>query len=314
MSERVLLGKRIVYVFHGSDSRPPYLDGYQQRARRPGDLVAETRWKKRAIATIERYADAIVCTPIHTHLHERTAIAYQRIGIPVAYDEDRAEVVRPPSPGVRILHAPSAPENKGTAVIRAAVERLRARGYAIDYVELSGRPHREVVAELEACDLVVDQLYGEGPIGGFATEAAFFGKPAVLGTHTDEIWRIYATAELPPVARCRNEDIEETIRQLLDDPGRRASIGAAACAFVRTQWTPRQVALRFRLILTGDVPGEWLFDPRSVRDVHGAGLPEERLRAVLAAYIAEGGVAALGVADKPGLERALVAFAAGAAS
>src|SRR6185436_9736795 len=37
-----LLGKRIIYVFHGSDSRAPYLDGYQQQGLSIDALIAMT--------------------------------------------------------------------------------------------------------------------------------------------------------------------------------------------------------------------------------------------------------------------------------
>ena len=82
---------------------------------------------------------------------------------------------------IRILHSPSSPEVKGTYLIRQAINALKAKGYPIDYVEIMGKPNTVVIAELEKCDFIVDQLYSDTPMSGFATEAAFFGKTAVVG-------------------------------------------------------------------------------------------------------------------------------------
>ena len=38
-----------------------------------------------------------------------------------------------------------------------------------------------ILAELARCDFVIDQLYSDYPLPGLATEAAWFGKPTVVG-------------------------------------------------------------------------------------------------------------------------------------
>lgn len=305
-----LLGKRVIYVFHGSDSRPPYLDGYQHGRCSVTEIAALTRAKKAAIARIERYADAIVCTPIHTHLHEKPVIVFQMLGLPVQIADAGAEPAAPPAEGLtRILHAPSAPSSKGTDRIRAAIARLIARGHRIEYVELIERTHAEVVAQLKSCHFLVDQLLGEGPIGGLATEAAFFGKPAIVGTHTDDVWRMHAPDDLPPILRCDNDSVEAAIERLIEDPALASSIGARARTFVTTRWTVRAVAENYLRMIRGELDERWSYDPSRLRYAYGAGMPEERLRRFLGEYIAACGRDALLVRDKPELERAVLALA-----
>lgn len=311
-----LLGKRIIYVFHGSDSRPPYLDGYQHGDRSVGQIARMTREKKQALATIEKYADAIVCTPIHTHLHEKPVVIFQMLGLPVQIgDADAAPAAPAPAGVTRILHAPSAPQSKGTDRIRAAVENLLARGHAIEYVELIGRTHAEVVAQLKSCDFVVDQLFGEGPIGGLATEAAYFGKPAVVGTHTDDVWRMHMPDDLPPIVRCDNDvaSVEAAIERLINDPEQARAIGARARAFVTTRWSPRAVAANYLRLLQGDADERWTYDPHRLRYPYGAGMSGERLTQFLRDYVGACGKDALVLHDKPELERAVLALAGGAA-
>ena len=62
----------------------------------------------------------------------------------------------------------------------------------------------------------------------------------------------------------------------------------------------------------GRAPSAWFFDPADVDYLHGHGQSEAGLAAVLGALLAEGGEAALGLADKPALAARLVALARGA--
>jgi hypothetical protein len=69
------------------------------------------------------------------------------------------------------------------------------------------------------------------------------------------------------------------------------------------------VAARFVQLINGDIPEEWLFDPGRIRYVHGMGLSETRARTIVAAVVRHGGVKALGLSDKPGLEKVFLEFA-----
>lgn len=79
--------------------------------------------------------------------------------------------------------------------------------------------------------------------------------------------------------------------------------------FVETHWSAQQVAERFRRLCDGTVPESWYFSPAEVPYVYGWGLADAQSRARVAAVIAAGGVGALQLQDKPGVERAFVEFA-----
>jgi hypothetical protein len=312
-----LLGKRVVCVHHGSDSRPPYLDGSlmaADRNRSTADCIALTRATKARVAAVDRFADWVVEHPLAAHFHERPCVQWLAIGIPYVADasarvEGAAATAERP---VRVLHSPSHPDAKGTAQIEAAIARLQARGHAIDFIQITGRPHAEVARELARCDLVVDQLYSDTPMAGFATEAANYGKPAVVGGYgADEMRRMIPPPLWPPSAYCHPDELEETLERLVTDAEQRSALGRRAQAFVRRCWSPRRVAERFVRLFDGDVPAEWLFDPREVRYAHGCAVAEVRARALVRDVVALGGAAALQVVDKPDLEAALLDFARG---
>ena len=80
-----LFRRRVVFIFHGSDSRPPYLDGAVPTAdagSRPDALVRSTRRVKRRVRTIDRWADVVVDNPLSAHFHERPIVSFLAIGIP----------------------------------------------------------------------------------------------------------------------------------------------------------------------------------------------------------------------------------------
>jgi glycosyltransferase involved in cell wall biosynthesis len=304
-------GKRIVFVFNGSDARPPYVDGADMGASKGMSIpacVALARRKKERLRRIERYAHAIVSQPAFSLLFERPVVDFFRIGVPWI----PGAVVEPhPGGTVRIVHSPSDPEVKGSDRIRQTVDELRAEGRDLELVELRGVPNEVVRDEVARADFVIDQLYSDAPMVGFATEAAAAGRPAIVGGYAwPQLHEIYDTDSMPPVEECHPDGLRTAILSLADDPAYREALGSRARAFVESTWSRRRIAERYLALLRGEIDYGWLFDPRRLRYVHGVGLTEERAREIVAACLAEGGVAALQLADKPELEQAFVEFAA----
>ena len=305
------LGKRVICVFHGADSRPPYLTGPYVRTLRaqseswPELLSKLTRKHKRIIKTLERMADVTVSNPVYGHFHESSFVDIMQIGIPTCAG---GQVV-PNEVGVgkgenlvRILHAPSNRDAKGSDVIARCIKRLQEQGYKIDYRELSGLPNDEVKRQLLDCDFVVDQLYSDGPMAGFAAEAAAYGKAAVVGGYLeDPTW-----TERVPTLYCHPKNLEAAIRKLLDDPSYRKDLGRRAQEFVTTSWSSLAVAKRFLRVIDDDVPDSWVFDPKNVSHLQGGGMDESLLRDALTGLVTKFGRGVLELEDKPRLRDLLL--------
>lgn len=310
-----LFGKKVLYQFHGSDSRPPYLNGAimsRERGTSIRECMRLARMRKIAIRVIEHFADFVVDTPPQGHFHERPFINWLQIGLPCrpASDAHTAAEVRRDAGVVRILHSPSRPEAKGSREIQATIQCLKAKGYLIEFVQVVDEPNSIVLEELRRCDFVVDQLYADYGMPGFATEAAWFGKPTVLGGYATALWEeLLPEEKIPPTSYCHPDGIEGAIEKLVVDRDYRLDLGRRARAFVEEQWSPRLVAGRYLSLFEGDYPEEWLYDPTRIRYLRGCCLPEDRARELVAAVIQEGGVRALQLGNKPELERAFVKFA-----
>lgn len=306
-----VVGKRIVFVFNGSDARPSYIDGAEMDealGRSVGDCIEMTAVKKREIGEIERWADLVVSHALYLHLFRRPAAGFQVLGIPGPAPEGASP--EPSGPLIRVLHSPSRPGVKGTGLVRQAITRLRDEGVPIELIEMHGVPNELVHEEIRRCHFVVDQVFSDGPMLGFAREAALYGRPAVVGSYGwDEIRRLMPDGARAPVEACHPDDLEAAIRRLASDGAYRRALGGAAREFVQG-WTSRLVARRYLRLLRGGRPAVWMCDPSRGRYLHGVGLSEERARRIVGGVIEQGGLGALQIDDKGALRRAFAAFGA----
>lgn len=308
-----LMGKRIVYVFHGSDERPPYLSGYVMggTARPSTDAgIAMTGAMKDRIRRIERYADVVVSHPLSAHLHERPIVPFLSVGIGYRMASIPRGELHASNGTVRILHAPSRPEAKGTPRVRAAVASLLAKGHHIELVEIVNRPNADVLQELARCDLVVDEVWSDTPMAGFAAEAACYGKPAVVGGYGWDLLREMVPAErFPPSHICHPDALEAAIERLVVDAEYRRELGEQARLFVESRWTCRKVAEAYLELIEGDSLKRWLCDPKGRLYLQGCGMDEQGVRQSVRAFIERGGRTALQIGDRPDWEDAFVRFA-----
>ena len=296
-----LFRKKIIYLFLGSDSRPLYING-KFLDLPVEELIDRTSIQKQKISKIEKYADIIINHPPSAHYHERRFVQFMRLGFPLSCPEIKEVKPQATRRIPRILHAPSVAKGKGTDRIVAALEILRSKGHCFEYVEIQGKPNSVVIDELSRCDFVVDELYSDAVMAGFAAEAAFFGKPAIVGGYvTDRDLGDLPDGLLPPVHRCLPEQIEDAIDKLLTDVPYRQDLGRRAQEFVKQTWSSREVAERYLRIIQGSAPPDWSYDPAEIRYLHGWGLTELQARTLVHRYLDAGGVSALHLADKPRL-------------
>ena len=303
------LGKKIIFVFHGTDIRPSFIGG-RHRDKNFEQLISIIRRKKDRLSRIERFADVVVSHPLFSHFLKRPFIDWLHIGIPYfttnKFNQKGSKKI---DERIRILHSPSNPEIKGTSKIRASIENLKSKGYPIDYMEILGKPNAIVLSEIYKSDFIVDQIYSDTPMAGFATEAAFAGKPAIVGGYGwKDIEHIYAPDQIPPSYRCHPDELESAIKKLTIDKSLRLSLGVEAKNFVEKHWTAKEVAKRFLRLIDGNAPSEWIYDPKKIRYLHGAGVSEREIKRNIRSIITTGGKEALQLSDKPELERRFFEF------
>jgi len=318
-----LFGKTvIVNLGHGSEMRPPYVDGSYLLAdgsslipaRR---LIAIAKRMRSRVRWFEQWATFVIGAPLSSSLFAtKPYINWFAIGIPFA-DSNASGLSRLSEQAflesrtpLRIIHAPSKPVLKGTAAIRQAICNLQRRGFLIDYREIQGKPNSEVLAELQHCDLVVDQLFSDTPMAALAVEAAFWGKPSLVGGYgLNELKQLLPSAWCPPTFTCHPSALEATLERLLMQPELLRQVGAQARDFVANRWRSTLVAQRYLGLIKRNFPGDWWFDPSQLRYLHGCGLPESQVSQSVAEILHADGLQGLQLSSRPDLEQAYLEFA-----
>lgn len=323
-----LIGKRVIHVFLGTASRPRYLSGYAKglvkgETVNPAELRRFTRRTKRQaerIRRLSRNASIVIENPLCGHFYERPFINFFQLGVPldVAALENhprKTDATPPKTDGkVRILHCPSRTEIKGSEIIQSVLARLLQEGLPIEFRQLSGIPRSQVLHEITLCDFVVDELYSDSPLAGFAAEAAAFGKPAIVGGYGWSLFReLFRQEALPPTKLCHPDHLEQAIRDLIADPASRGRLGAEARRFLQNQWSESAFADRFARIVAGEIPEDWWVKPQQVRYCHGMGLSEAEARRLISVLVQHCGPEALQLEHHPQLCQRLLAFGRGEA-
>lgn len=264
---------------------------------------------KRRVERIERHADAIVALSSSAQFHTRPFLHFLAMGLP--HPESQELPVVPAGDGpTRIVHSPSDPVSKGSDHIRACVSRLRGVGHELEYVELVGRPNAEVLAALSSASFVIDEMYSDTPMAGFAVEAAWQGKATVVsGLYAAEVANDIPADLIPPTVFCLPDEIDQAIERMVVDVPTRDDIGRRARAYVEARWRPAEVAARFLAVIEGRAPAEWWYQPDRLRYFGGWGMPETMVRKGICTILDHGGVSALKLEHHPTLLRTVVEFA-----
>ncbi|GIV33634.1 MAG: hypothetical protein KatS3mg031_1169 [Chitinophagales bacterium] len=312
-----LAGKQIIYVFNGSDARPPYIDGSAHkralRLRKPLQmlfLLLQTMRIKTRVFLIEHLAHRVIIWPGGAQFLTRRAISGITIGVPLCIKPITGHPPPPAGDKITILHAPSNPVEKGTDRIREVISKLKQR-YSIAFVEIRNMPNEQVLQEITKCDFIIDQLYSDTPMAGFATEAAFFGKPAVVGGYYARHLRlIHAEEDIAPSLFVHPDELESAIEKMVTDAAFRNELGQRAQHFVRTRWHYTEVARKYAVIIEGEaIPDSWWFDPRRIQYVHGWGCPETAIGIMVSRMVKNFGAWSLFLNDKPQQKAALLQLA-----
>jgi glycosyltransferase involved in cell wall biosynthesis len=141
---------------------------------------------------------------------------------------------------VRIVHAPTNREKKGTKYLLAAVERLRSAGYPVEIELLEGLPHEQVRALTGQADIAVDQLM-IGAYGTFSIEMMAKGLPVVCRIRED--LRRFYPPDLPLIT-AEPGSIYDVLKWLIAQPERWAELGRRGIEYVRREHEMHRVAAR----------------------------------------------------------------------
>jgi len=224
-------GVSVAYLCHGTDIRDPdkhaMLTPWSLYPEDPRtDVLREdARVNLRLLNTVRR--PTFVSTP--DLLLDVPWAAW----CPVVVDGRRFATDSVPFLGeqVRVVHAASAPLQKGSHYIEPAIEPL-VRSGAVDFRLITGTPAAQIPAVFAGADIVIDQ-FRVGSYGVAACEAMAAGRVVVGHVLPFVRERVQAEFGMPlPIVEATPDSLRETIENLANDRAAAAAIAASGPAYV----------------------------------------------------------------------------------
>ena len=274
-----LFHKKIIMWLCGSDSRMPYCDGAVVADYNDDKLYSLTKEKAKKIRMLEKYMTLIDGSP-SSHFHTKPYLIFNCIGIPMD-ERERVSVDKEEGDKVVILHAPSDQRAKGTGIIRNILKEIKEEGYEFEYIEVSGMPHRVVLEKMAMADMVIDQVYSDTPMAGFAAEAAINGIPVVVGGYYADVYKKVLPDPIAPTVYCNPEELKEKIIYLIEHKEERERIGREEKEYVENNYLATIVAKKFLRIFDGNYPEEWIMNPADNKYIWGWGIDKEEVTKVI---------------------------------
>ena len=270
------LKKNIIFEFLGTDSRPSFVNGAFENYNINSLINVNFKIKKR-ISFIERYATNIICWPSTSMFFNKKLINGFYIGLPVKVEKNIKKNALKKE--IKILHCPSRLKGKGTYEFRKIINNLRENGYVFEYKELINTPNKVVKDELKSATFVLDQLYADVPLAGFASEAASFGVPAIVGGYYSKGKYNYfcESSYIPPSDYVEPEDIETILKKYLDDIDYVYKKGEELHQFICSHYDYKIVANNMKKIIDKNIPPNWFYDPMKVEYILGSGVSKKEI-------------------------------------
>jgi hypothetical protein len=307
---------------HGSEARPPFIDGsYQSFSGEQPSIDLLKKRTKEVAKTVRRHenlATMVIGSPFSTSQFAiKPFLNHFSIGLPASLNRgllncslNGVENNNITNRRVKILHCPSHPAVKGSLIIQKAIQELKDEGFDIDFQMLHGKKHIEVIAAIQECDFVVDQIYCDTPMAGFACEAACYGRAAVVGGYQLEKLKQFVPPGMwPPSYLCAPDCIKDAIKRLIQDREIAKQVGIDAYAFVQKKWNAALVAEKYLTIIKGVIPSEWWIQPSSIVYLEGIGQSRQITKKNVSELISKHGIDSLHLSHKKNLETAFTIFA-----
>jgi hypothetical protein len=293
-------GKKVIVILgHGSEARPPYMstppyDGFPRTKAEVKRLQAQVNLVARTVRRNERLANRVIGMQMTAQFLTKPFIDFYRIGLPSPkpHSSDSQFSEHESLGQIVILHVPSNKAVKGTKEIRIAMESILQTYPNVEYRELSGVSHSEIMAAMTNSDIVLDWLWSDIPMAVVGTEAAGLSKPTIISSYGWEQWerweQIHGKEFLPPVIRATPETLGQVIHDAIAEISKSRNIGFQAHQFISKAWTPSQVASNFTKVLSGDIPENWMMAPDQVDYLWGAGVSKENTLLMVEALLDSG--------------------------
>lgn len=237
-----LFGKKIIIHFRGTDIvNINYYDYLIELAKGniPEVIPPKSRPdQKKKLKIWLKYADIVlVSTPDLLFTSNNAILSPQAINLE-EWNPDKIEERRVSENNmIKIVHAPTRRNTKGTEFILNTITELRNEGYLIELILVENKPFKEMQSIFAQCDLGIDQLL-HGWYGKVSVELMALGKPVVCYI-SEEFDHVYPDL---PLIKASTSTLRDTLISLIHDATIRKEAGMKGIAYVRKYHDVQQIA------------------------------------------------------------------------
>lgn len=230
-----MLGKKIIFQFTGCDVRDYrwFINEYDYKYN--CCKMCSDEFKKMVNCRIdlkieitglaEKYASLILAHPHYYHLFTKEPEFFW-VPINTGIPGDFTPQFNADKP-LRIIHAPSHIDVKGTKYIEEAIGKLQSEGYKIDYERIQNMTNETVIKKIMECDLAIDQIYAFH--GLFGVEAMNYSKPIIC--YVDKFFIEKLPEELPFI-QANPENIYDILKNACENREELVSKGKQSREYV----------------------------------------------------------------------------------
>jgi glycosyltransferase involved in cell wall biosynthesis len=147
---------------------------------------------------------------------------------------------------LKIAHAPTNQQVKGTFYIQEAVKRICSEHRDVEFILIQNVPNAQARQLLQQVDVVIDQLL-IGWYGGLAVEAMALGIPVICYIREEDLDFIPTKMrDGLPIIKTRSNNIYEVLKETIEDRNKLSEIGEMSRAYVEKWHDPVKIAMRMK--------------------------------------------------------------------
>lgn len=227
-----LFKKKIIVHFRGSDVMSKEYSQYMisNFDRKKGDLktieFSDSNQRKK-IKKWKKYSDTILISTPNLKIVDDQSILSPQV-IDINYWQTDLEPLSRKDDIIRIVHAPTSKNKKGTKYLEKAVQSLKQKGYSVELLLIENLKADEIKKYYEEADIGVDQLL-YGWHGKVSCELMAMRIPVVCYINPD--YKKYRP-DLP-IVNANPKTIEDVLEGLIKNKEKRETIGEKSRDYVK---------------------------------------------------------------------------------
>lgn len=223
-----LFRKKVIMEYWGSDIRQADI-AINYVYLKKNDLQKiypekDDKYKRKKIQRVEKFVNLTIVGDYQLLPYSPKSMVIKQAldisEIPFVGCENRNEKIK-------IVHAPTDKEKKGTEYVLAAIDKLIRENYNIEFILIEKKTNKELIEICKNADIIVDALLLESH-GIFSMEGMALGKP-VLCRIDEKFIKYYPGL---PILRTDPDNIYQNLKLLIENPDLRKELGKMGRKYV----------------------------------------------------------------------------------